>query len=94
MHEIQMGIEAKYDPLTSQVDATIHPITLFHHLATFAELTGAHVYVVHTSCSVQPLPSRPTWIRRVPKPKLAPSRKSEPPTIAGWITRAWPLLIG
>ena len=21
-----------------------------HHLATFAELTGAHVYVVHTSC--------------------------------------------
>ncbi len=22
-----------------------------HHLATFAELTGAHVYVVHTSCS-------------------------------------------
>ena len=22
-----------------------------HHLATFAELTGAHVYVVHTSCA-------------------------------------------
>jgi hypothetical protein len=35
MHEVQMGIQAAYDPVQAQVDAVVHPITLFHHLATF-----------------------------------------------------------
>lgn len=36
MHEVQMAVETGggFNPLTDQVDAVIHPVTLFHHLAT------------------------------------------------------------
>jgi hypothetical protein len=34
MHQVQMAIDAQYVP-GGVVEATVHPITLFHHLATF-----------------------------------------------------------
>ena len=40
MHQVQMAIEAPYDPILNQVDATIHPMSFYHHLVTFE--TGFH----------------------------------------------------
>jgi dihydropyrimidinase len=48
-----------------------------HHLATFAELTGAHVYVVHTSCA----------------DALAAARRARARGVALWIETVIPYLV-
>lgn len=47
------------------------------HLATFAELTGAHVYVVHTSC----------------KPALAAARRARERGVRLWVETVVPYLV-
>jgi dihydropyrimidinase len=48
-----------------------------HHLATFAELTGAHVYVVHTSC----------------EEALAAARRARARGVAMWVETVIPYLV-
>ncbi len=48
-----------------------------HHLATFAELTGAHVYVVHTSCA----------------DALAAARRARARGVALWVETVIPYLV-
>jgi dihydropyrimidinase len=48
-----------------------------HHLATFAELTGAHVYVVHTSC----------------EPALAAARRARERGVRLWVETVIPYLV-
>jgi dihydropyrimidinase len=48
-----------------------------HHLATFAELTGAHVYVVHTSCD----------------DALAAARQARARGVAMWVETVIPYLV-
>jgi len=48
-----------------------------HHLATFAELTGAHVYVVHTSC----------------EPALAAARRARERGVQLWVETVIPYLV-
>jgi dihydropyrimidinase len=48
-----------------------------HHLATFAELTGAHVYVVHTSCDQA----------------LSAARRAQSRGIALWVETVIPYLV-
>jgi dihydropyrimidinase len=48
-----------------------------HHLATFAELTGAHVYVVHTSCANA----------------LAAARRARARGVALWVETVIPYLV-
>jgi dihydropyrimidinase len=48
-----------------------------HHLATFAELTGAHVYVVHTSC----------------EDALAVQRRARARGVAMWVETVIPYLV-
>src|SRR5581483_2720661 len=48
-----------------------------HHLATFAELTGAHVYVVHTSCA----------------DALAAARRARGRGVALWVETVIPYLV-
>src|SRR5580700_9991361 len=48
-----------------------------HHLATFAELTGAHVYVVHTSCTEA----------------LAAARRARSRGVALWVETVIPYLV-
>jgi dihydropyrimidinase len=48
-----------------------------HHLATFAELTGAHVYVVHTSCA----------------DALAAARRARERGVALWVETVIPYLV-
>jgi dihydropyrimidinase len=48
-----------------------------HHLATFAELTGAHVYVVHTSC----------------EPALAAARRARARGVRLWVETVIPYLV-
>jgi dihydropyrimidinase len=48
-----------------------------HHLATFAELTGAHVYVVHTSCA----------------DALAAARRARSRGVALWVETVIPYLV-
>jgi dihydropyrimidinase len=48
-----------------------------HHLATFAELTGAHVYVVHTSCDKA----------------LAAARRARERGVALWVETVIPYLV-
>jgi hypothetical protein len=35
MHQVQMAIDPKFRQSSGVVNATVHPVTLFHHLATF-----------------------------------------------------------
>src|SRR5262249_37977536 len=48
-----------------------------HHLATFAELTGAHVYVVHTSCG----------------PALAAAQRARQRGVQIWVETVIPYLV-
>jgi dihydropyrimidinase len=48
-----------------------------HHLATFAELTGAHVYIVHTSC----------------EKALAAARRARERGVALWVETVIPYLV-